>query len=149
MRGTAVPGDRPAHHWRVCARVCDRDKMYLLRKGAVAVIKDDAVSHTLTRGAFFGEITLLFPAVRRTASVKALTECEMASLTKADLMKVAENYPDFLDMMSTVAKSHLKKDEHEQQRVAMDRSAKQQPAPKATPQQLQQRGTCARLCQCP
>jgi len=84
--------------------------MYLLRKGAVVVLKDDRVSHTLTRGAFFGEITLLFPTVRRTASVRAVTECEMSSLTKEDLETVASHYPDFLEMMATVAKSHLKKD---------------------------------------
>ena len=58
--------------------------MFVVRKGVVSVTQDDIVRHYLTRGGFFGEICLVHPAERRTATIIAVTPCELAALHRSD-----------------------------------------------------------------
>lgn len=63
--------------------------MYLLRRGEVLVLTQGGKpSHYLGEGSFFGEIVLLRPELRRTASVRAVTQCEMYELDVQDFLEV-------------------------------------------------------------
>jgi CRP-like cAMP-binding protein len=46
----------------------------------------------LSDGSFFGEIALLF-ANRRTATVQAITHCDMFVLTRRDFIQVLKRFP--------------------------------------------------------
>lgn len=52
-----------------------------------------AKSHLLSDGAFFGEISLLLPQLRRVASVFADSYCYLYSLTVDDFNDVLEDFP--------------------------------------------------------
>lgn len=58
--------------------------MYFLQKGVVDVVAEDGqtVFASMERGAFFGEISLLF-SCPRTASIRAKTACDMFTLSRA------------------------------------------------------------------
>ena len=49
---------------------------------------DGVVKHHLTRGSFFGEVSLVYPLTKRSATVTAVTQCELASLSRADFEEV-------------------------------------------------------------
>jgi CRP-like cAMP-binding protein/RsiW-degrading membrane proteinase PrsW (M82 family) len=59
------------------------DLFYLVREGRVEVLKGGRRVQVLASGDFFGEVALL-AAVRRTATVRALTETELLTLTRSD-----------------------------------------------------------------
>ena len=52
----------------------------------------------LNEGSYFGEIAVLH-AVRRTATVTAITYCDLHSLAKVDLDSVLEDFPDIDQVM--------------------------------------------------
>lgn len=52
------------------------------------VLMGDNMSHVLMPGAFFGETAVLFSEVRRTASVRAMTSCELMTLKATDVDEV-------------------------------------------------------------
>lgn len=52
------------------------------------VLVGDDMSHVLMPGAFFGETAVLFSEVRRTATVRAMTNCELMTLKAADVDEV-------------------------------------------------------------
>lgn len=85
-------------------------EMYFISRGTVEVVSGDGktVFATLRDGAFFGEIALLF-AERRTASVKALTYCDLFCLKKEDLQSVLKDYPDLEQDMLRIAKERYNK----------------------------------------
>jgi CRP-like cAMP-binding protein len=59
------------------------DFFYLVREGRVEVLKGGRRVQVLASGDIFGEVALL-AAVRRTATVRALTETELLTLTRSD-----------------------------------------------------------------
>lgn len=82
------------------------DKMYIMMEGTVEIIKrliiadleedgDDAKNKVFTKldakdHAVFGEMALL-EAQKRTATVKAVTDCNLYEISKDDFLKLAEN----------------------------------------------------------
>lgn len=58
-------------------------KMFFISRGAV-IVNAKTQTHTLTDGAFFGEISLILPNLRRVASVFADSYCYLYSLTNED-----------------------------------------------------------------
>jgi len=63
--------------------------MFVLRRGVVAISRGlEEVRHYLTRGGFFGEICLVYPERHRTATVTAVSPCELAAIHKADYDEV-------------------------------------------------------------
>ncbi len=70
--------------------------MYFISSGAVEVIAPDGqtVLTTLTDGAFFGEIALLFQQPR-SASVRAIDFCDLYSLDKETFERILSFFPDF------------------------------------------------------
>ncbi|MGC9525818.1 MAG: ion transporter [Limnospira sp.] len=79
-------------------------EMYFIRRGEVQAFseKTGKVYRTMSDGAFFGEISLLYSS-RRTASVKTLTYCELFVLLKEDFDSVLENYPRFSEKVKEIA----------------------------------------------
>ncbi len=70
--------------------------MYFVSRGAVEIISADGkvVFTTLTDGAFFGEIALLF-SQPRSATVKAVGYCDLYLLDKDTFDRVLARYPSF------------------------------------------------------
>ena len=79
-------------------------EMYFINHGEVQVFseKDNKVIENMESGAFFGELALLY-SVRRTASVKTLTYCELFVLEKNDFSQVMADYPSFADKIQEIA----------------------------------------------
>jgi voltage-gated potassium channel len=57
---------------------------------------------TLADGAYFGDLSLLLKE-RRTASVKALTYCEVFILTSAQFNRIRNEYPEFREVLRKVS----------------------------------------------
>jgi len=70
--------------------------MYFISRGTVEIIAADGhtVLATLTDGAFFGEVALLFSQPRN-ASVRAVDYCDLYTLDKDTFDHVLARYPDF------------------------------------------------------
>ena len=83
------------------------DKMYFIRTGVVEVINDDAeVATTLSDGAHFGEICLLTDD-RRVASIRAVTICDLFSLSKVNFQSLLDEFPEMRCTLETVALHRL------------------------------------------
>ena len=71
-------------------------EMYFLGHGVADVIHPKgAYLATLRKGNFFGEIALIVEEARRTASIKALTYCDVFRLKKNDFGIILEKFPAF------------------------------------------------------
>lgn len=83
-----LPGD-------VIVRAGERGKeMYFISRGkAEARGADGAILRTMSDGDFFGEIALVLGQVR-TASVHALTHCDLYMLDRKTYERIADHYPD-------------------------------------------------------
>jgi glucose-6-phosphate 1-dehydrogenase len=80
-------------------------EMYFICRGRVEVLdRAGAVLSTLGEGDFFGEISLLLSRPR-TASVRAVTACDLFVLGKADFNKVLKDYPQFASSLRQIATS--------------------------------------------
>ena len=58
--------------------------------------------NTLSDGGFFGEIALLL-SQPRIASVRAITDCDVFVLNRADFSKVLKDHPQFAQSIVEVA----------------------------------------------
>ena len=75
----------------------DGDCLYMIQQGQVEVILEHPSTGTqrlaeLTQGDYFGEIALL-KVVKRTATVRALTDCHVLMLQRQHLQTVLEKCP--------------------------------------------------------
>ncbi|HIA67013.1 TPA: cyclic nucleotide-binding domain-containing protein, partial [Candidatus Poribacteria bacterium] len=78
-------------------------EMYFINHGEVQISKaDNTIVGIMKSGSFFGEIALL-DSVRRTASVKTLTYCELFVLERDDFVQAMADYPDFADKIKEKA----------------------------------------------
>ena len=83
------------------------DKMYFIRTGVVEVLGDNGeVATTLSDGAHFGEICLLTED-RRVASIRAVTICDLFSLSKANFQSLLDEFPEMRCTFETVALHRL------------------------------------------
>ena len=76
-------------------------EMFVIVTGEVAVLVQTAAGREvelrhLQAGQFFGELSLLIGA-RRSATVRAVQECELLSLAKTGFALVLEKHPEFAD----------------------------------------------------
>ena len=69
-------------------------EMYLLRRGQLDVIAHGQRVASLTSGGFVGEVCLLWEGTKRTASVQAVTFCDVLVLKKEDFDAVVAEYPE-------------------------------------------------------
>lgn len=67
------------------------DRFYLIRRGRVEILRDGHRVQTLETGDFFGEIALL-AKTKRTATVRALVDTELLTLSKAELEAIVQQH---------------------------------------------------------
>jgi glucose-6-phosphate 1-dehydrogenase len=80
------------------------EAMYFVCRGQVEVIQDGQKKSTLGPGSFFGELALL-RHTGRTATVKAVTPCDLFVLEKSDFEKVLRDHPSVAASIEEVAKT--------------------------------------------
>ena len=83
-------------------------RMYFIQDGTVDIIKNDEICTTLSEGSYFGEICLL-THTKRCASVRAVTYCQLFSLSKEDFEEVLSHYPIMKKTMRGIAAQRLYK----------------------------------------
>lgn len=77
--------------------------MYIIARGQVEVVDASGKGMaTLKEGDFFGELALLF-SKPRTASIRAVTPCDLYVLEKADLERVGRDHPEFFQVLLDMA----------------------------------------------
>ena len=81
------------------------DAMFFIMSGEVEV-DIPPTPRRLGRGQYFGEIALLRDTVR-TATVTAVSECQLLSLEAADFRRLLDAHPDLKDAISKVAEQRL------------------------------------------
>ena len=113
------------------------DVMYFLSNGDVEVVVNGVRVASLGQGSPFGE-TALIQGEKRNASIRALTYCDVYSLSKTDLDGLRARYPDFDQQVRKVAAARLKDTQEKtgsarsgQYKTAPARSRKTAPARKA------------------
>eukprot|EP00948_MAST-09A_sp_MAST-9A-sp1_P002608 g2608.t1 len=78
-------------------------------KSAVKDAEDQDISiERIVKGHFFGEIALLVPNSRRTATCVAETCCELGVITAEDFSHILDDYPKYKEHVLATAKRRLK-----------------------------------------
>jgi hypothetical protein len=91
----------------ICKEGQESDKMFFVIKGELLVLRQDgSVINILKDGDFFGEIALLNNQIR-SASVQAVTYCDLYILEKEAFIYLLERYPEI--------GAHIKKVAYERQ----------------------------------
>ncbi|MEO6048302.1 MAG: cyclic nucleotide-binding domain-containing protein [Candidatus Kapaibacterium sp.] len=87
-------------------------EMYFISQGVLDVVSADGtdVYSTLTDGDFFGEIALLL-GQPRTASIRAVTYCDLYRLDKEMFERVLADYPDIAEHIGRMTKERRENDE--------------------------------------
>ncbi len=85
-------------------------EIFFLSHGKVEILSEDGGENygTLEDGDYFGDLSLILRE-RRTASVKALTYCEVFILTKAEFNGIREEYPEFREVLKKVSSEKTEK----------------------------------------
>ena len=84
--------------------------MYFINQGAVEVLAPDGVTlyRNLADGDCFGEIALVLDE-DRSASVRALTYCDMYRLDKTLFDRILSHYPTIAEQIHTLAKERMRR----------------------------------------
>jgi voltage-gated potassium channel len=82
------------------------DGMYFIASGEVEIILSDR-RVTLSEGDFFGEIALLKPDAKRTATVVATRSCELLKLEQRDFQGLLERHFDLADALGEIARRRV------------------------------------------
>ena len=79
---------------KICERGETGSEMYFLSRGEMHVLGNDGVTvlHVLSDGSYAGEIALVYDR-KRTATIVAVTCCDVFVLRKEDFQKVRRNFP--------------------------------------------------------
>ena len=82
------------------------DVLYYIIEGSVTVLIEDTdgkeiVLAYLNPGDFFGEMGLFDPETKRTAWVRARTECELGEISYTKFRQLSQEYPDVLFELSS------------------------------------------------
>jgi glucose-6-phosphate 1-dehydrogenase len=84
------------------------DKMYVICRGRVEVLdRSGKQLGTLGEGEFFGELAMLF-SQPRTATVRALTPCDLFVLGKEDFERALKDHPQFAATLRETAASRYR-----------------------------------------
>jgi len=90
----------------VCVEQTFATHMFWLARGRVNLFSDHERVTSYGSGSFFGVADVLFSPLR-VASVQAITECELYSLSREDLQMVCSEFEDFGRRMRRVALKRL------------------------------------------
>ena len=80
--------------------------MLFLTKGRCAVYSGKNKIKALVEGSYFGEIGCILGGIRR-AGIKAVTNCELQSLTKRNLHNLLGEYPDVGEELRAIARQRM------------------------------------------
>jgi CRP-like cAMP-binding protein len=86
------------------------DFMFFIASGNLEVMVDNVAVVELTPGQFFGEIALLFGHMKRTATIRAKTNCSLYSLSRSDLDSILEVYPEMAEKLQKTAEERIGQD---------------------------------------
>jgi voltage-gated potassium channel len=84
----------------------EADGMYFIASGEVQIMVPDR-DIRLSEGDFFGEIALIQPGARRTATVTAVRSCDLLKLERRDFQSLLERHADLAEALGEVAKRRL------------------------------------------
>eukprot|EP00163_Fabomonas_tropica_P022173 TRINITY_DN3868_c0_g1_i1.p1 TRINITY_DN3868_c0_g1~~TRINITY_DN3868_c0_g1_i1.p1 ORF type:complete len:368 (-),score=63.87 TRINITY_DN3868_c0_g1_i1:47-1150(-) len=84
------------------------DQMYILVRGSAQVVSadDSKIYATLEEGSYFGEIALMH-STRRSATVRAVSNCDLRSLSKGDFDDVLNRFPELVRPFEKEAQKRL------------------------------------------
>ena len=87
----------------------DASNMYFVVQGDLIVLKgkDETVISTIQQGDFFGEIAL-FKNLPRTASVRAVSYCDLYKLSRDRFEIILMNHPGVSDEIRNIAEARFK-----------------------------------------
>ncbi len=77
------------------------DEFFVIRRGEVAVLVGGNEVARLPTGAFFGEMSLMTGAPR-SATIRAVTPCELVVVNKPSMQEVLETYPLVVERITAV-----------------------------------------------
>ncbi len=94
----------------ICSEGDIGDGFYLIRNGMVRVSKKrpggEVVLNYLTRGEFFGEVSLITEQTR-TATCTALDTVDLVKIDRADFKKMLDQFPQFQSEVSAIAQKRM------------------------------------------
>lgn len=86
------------------------DCMYFLNTGKVEVIINGKTVDTMGAGSPFGE-TALIQGEKRTASIKAISHCDVYRLSKNDFDNLRAKYPEFDEQIKKMVEEYVARDQ--------------------------------------
>ncbi len=75
------------------------NKMYVIKRGQVQVIRDNTILAILKDNAFFGEMALVSDE-KRNATIKTVTDIELLTIDKLDFKHIMENNRSIASIVS-------------------------------------------------
>jgi CRP-like cAMP-binding protein len=82
-----------------------RRKLYIVRKGLLWIVSGGTVYETVRTGDIVGEMGIVEPGARRSASVIADTHAELVKIDRPKFLALVANTPDFsLEVMQVIAR---------------------------------------------
>lgn len=96
--------------------------MFFVSDGTASVIKDGTVITTLGRGSFFGEMALLQPEGRASATIQVSTFMDGYCLSRKAFEKLKTIYPTFREYLESVAKLRMQAATMRKKKAAMKSS---------------------------
>eukprot|EP00736_Rhodelphis_marinus_P007637 Rmarinus@m.3765 len=85
-------------------------EMYIIRQGQVEVLDKEGLRvATIGTGGYFGEVAFVQHEVRRTATVRSVTYCELYTLSKVDLDKAVKYFPAIREKLDAMAEMILRR----------------------------------------
>nr|XP_020500594.1 potassium voltage-gated channel subfamily H member 7-like isoform X1 [Labrus bergylta] len=92
----APPGDTLVHGGDVLTA------LYFVSRGSIEILKDDVVVAILGKNDIFGEMIHLFSKPGKScADVRALSYCDLHTITREEILEVLDMYPEFADHFLT------------------------------------------------
>jgi voltage-gated potassium channel len=85
-------------------------EIYFLSHGKVEIVSENGEENygTLEDGDYFGDLSLVLKE-RRTASVRALTCCEIFILSQKEFNHIKSEYPEFREVLKKVSSEKTEK----------------------------------------
>ena len=83
------------------------DQMFFIASGSLQVLVGGESIATLSTGRFFGEIAVLFGQMKRTATIRATTNCVLYSLSRQDLNEILETNPAMATKLRKIAEERM------------------------------------------
>ena len=98
------------------------DRAYFIQKGQVEIVREERGTQTrvatLGPGQHFGEIALLKPNVRRTATVRAVSDVELLVLGKENFYRLLQAIPSLHEQLLSRASARMTEDSREGEQPA-------------------------------